>query len=238
MLVPCTICNSFYLITWPFLPCFSLSPPCLPSSWQTDNLSIQKFFLPIIGKVLKHNWKNVIIPVTMVFFSHASDTSTVKYQIEWHVCDESYLVPLNAHGRRKRESVISPTEGWQDVKHRAKWSWRIRAASFHITWDPRKDHKAHFLKIKTEEQTIFCSASILSGRELSSAELCSKIVATLPQIPEEPCCFLLSSSKRTCCQAFHPQHSSVLWGGGVGTPLQGVKRAQKPNGFKIWAQCN
>lgn len=47
----------------------------------------------------------------MVFFSHASDTSTVKYQIEWHVCDESYLVPLNAHGRRKRESVISPTEG-------------------------------------------------------------------------------------------------------------------------------
>lgn len=130
-----------------------------------------------------------------------------------HVCDESYLMPLNAHVRRKRESVISPTEGWQDVKYRAKWSWRIRAASFYITWDPIKDHKAHFLKIKTQEQTIFCSASTLSGRELSSAELCSKIVGTLLQTPEEPYCFLLSSSKRTCCQAFHPQHSSALWGG-------------------------
>ena len=196
MLVPCIICNSFYLITWSFLPCSSLSSPFLPSSWQTVNLSIQKLFLPITGKVLKHNWKNVVNPVTKVFFSHASDKSMMEYQTEWHVCDELYLMPLNAHGRRK--SVISPTEGWQDMKYRAKCSWSIRAASFYITWDPIKDHKAHFLKMKTQEQTIFCSASTLSGRELSSAELCSKIVVMLLQTFEEPYCFLLSSSKRTC----------------------------------------
>lgn len=159
-----------------FCPIF-LSSPFLPSPWPTENLPIQKLFLPIISKVLKHNWKNVVIPVTIVFFSHAFNTSMMEYQTEWHVCDESYLMPLNAHGRRKRESVISPTESWQDMKYRAKWSWRIRAASFYVTWDPIKGHKAHFLKIKTQEQTIFCSASTLSGRELSSAELCSKIVA-------------------------------------------------------------
>lgn len=78
MLAPCIICNSFYLITWSFLPSFSLSPSFLPSPWQTENLAVQKLFLPIIGKVLKHNWKNVVIPVTTVFFSHASDMSTIR----------------------------------------------------------------------------------------------------------------------------------------------------------------
>lgn len=63
-------------------------------------------------------------------------------------------MPLNSHGRRKRESVISPTEDRQDVKHRAEWSWRITAASFPITWDSLKDHKAHFHKIKTQEQSL------------------------------------------------------------------------------------
>ena len=154
MLVPCIICNSFCVITWSFLPCLCLSPPFLPSSWLTENLPIHNLFLSRIDKVPKHNWKNSTIPVTMVFFSHASDTSTMEYQTERDVCDESYLMPLNAHGRTKRESVIAPTEGWQDVQYRAKRSWKIRAASLYITWDPMQDHKARLLKIKARTDNL------------------------------------------------------------------------------------
>lgn len=210
MLAPCIICNSFYLITWSFLPSFSLSPSFLPSPWQTENLAVQKLFLPIIGKVLKHNWKNVVIPVTTVFFFpclwHEHN------QTEWHVWDESsYLVPLNAMAEEEKNQSFLPLRA--DRIWNTKQIWRIRAASFYIMRDPIQDHKAHFLKIKTKELTIFCSAPTLSGQELSSAELCSKIVATLLQTPEEPYCFLLSSSKMTCYQTFHPQRSSAVLGG-------------------------
>lgn len=85
MLVPCITCNSFYLITLWFLPCFSLSSLHWLSPWQTENMPIQKLFLPIIGKVFMHNWKNAVIPVTTVLFPHSSNMSIMAVSA-WVVC--------------------------------------------------------------------------------------------------------------------------------------------------------
>lgn len=112
--------------------------------------------------------------------------------------------PWTPMAEEKEDQSFLPLRTDRTWNTEAKWSWKIRAASFYITWDPIKNHKAHFLKIKTEEQTIFCSASTLSGMELSSVELCSKIMAMLLQTPEEPYCFLLSSCKKDLLSNISP----------------------------------
>lgn len=40
------------------------------------------------------------------------------------------------------------------MKHRVESSWGIRAASFSITQDSVKDHKAHFCETTTQEQSL------------------------------------------------------------------------------------
>lgn len=86
--------------------------------------------------------------------------------------------------------------------------------------------------IKTQEQTSFALPSILSGKELSSSELCSQIVVTLPQTPEKPHLFCLQAARGRVAKYF----THVFLPCGVGTPVQGVKRAKKPTTNQLTSQ--
>lgn len=77
--------------------------------------------------------------------------------------------------------------------------------------------------------TISCSASMDWVQPLS-AELCSKIMATLPQIHKKLYCSLLQEAKGPAVKDFT---CSILLPCRVRTPLKGVKRAAKLDGFEI-----
>lgn len=218
MLAPCITCNSFYFITTSFLSCFLLSSPFPPSSLQIENSSIQKLFLLWLSKVLKRNWESCTIAITAVLFSPSSNTRTTEHQAEWRACDESHLMPRNTHGRRGGQSVISPTQGWQDMKQCKGKLEDLNCQVLH--------HVGHyegplspFLVIKTQVQTILNSA-LQQNCSCTSADTWRAS--------------FLSSSRGPAVKHFIPNAFLPF---GVGTWPQGSLR-QNPDGFSIYAQCD